>query len=155
MVGVLTHSEAELQHMHGSFLLQEVHEAKEEVLLLPDLLQLQLQHLHDRRKTVKFSSIQEMFQKYWIKAGREINTGKTIRDQSVWSEWGEELTDGFLLLTSAYFCKNGTRADGGSVAGSGWRYTTDSKRHQDMEAGTHLFCLWMSTIWTFCWLILM
>lgn len=35
------------------------------------------------------------------------------------------LTDGFLLppLPSAYFCRNGTRADGGSVAGSGWRHT--------------------------------
>lgn len=31
-------------------------------------------------------------------------------------------TDCFLLLTSAYFSKNGTRADGGSVAGSGWRH---------------------------------
>lgn len=41
----LTHSEAELQHVNGSFLLQEVHEAKEEILLLPDILQLQLQHL--------------------------------------------------------------------------------------------------------------
>lgn len=40
-----TDGEAELQHMHGSFLLQEVHETKEEILLLPDLFQLQLQHL--------------------------------------------------------------------------------------------------------------
>lgn len=47
---LLTHSEAELQHVHGSFLLQEVHEAKEEILLFPDLLQLQLQHLHDQRE---------------------------------------------------------------------------------------------------------
>lgn len=48
---VLTHGEAELQHMHGSFLLQEVHETKEEVLLLPDLPQLQLQHLDGGRET--------------------------------------------------------------------------------------------------------
>lgn len=47
MMGVLTHGQAELQHMHGSFLLQEVHEAKEEVLLASDLLQLQLQHLRN------------------------------------------------------------------------------------------------------------
>lgn len=39
---------------------------------------------------------------------------------------GEILTDCFLLLTSAYFCKNGTRADGGSVAGSGWRHEEKS-----------------------------
>lgn len=44
-VWTLTDGEAELQHMHGSFLLQEVHETKEEILLLPDLFQLQLQHL--------------------------------------------------------------------------------------------------------------
>lgn len=43
--GALTHGQAELQHVHGSFLLQEVDEAKEEVLLGSDLLQLQLQHL--------------------------------------------------------------------------------------------------------------
>ena len=40
-----TDSEAELQNVDGPLLLQEVHEAKQEVLLLPDLLQLQLQHL--------------------------------------------------------------------------------------------------------------
>lgn len=48
-VGALTHGQAELQHVHGSFLLQEVHEAKEEVLLGSDLLQLQLQHLRDEK----------------------------------------------------------------------------------------------------------
>lgn len=49
IVGVLTHGQAELQHVHGSFLLQEVHEAKEEVLLGSDLLQLQLQHLRNEK----------------------------------------------------------------------------------------------------------
>lgn len=56
---LLTYSEAELQHVHSSFLLQEVHETKEEILLLPDLLQLQLQHLHSQKDTctVMFSGI--------------------------------------------------------------------------------------------------
>lgn len=31
------------------------------------------------------------------------------------------LTDDFLLRDSEYFCRNGTRADVGPVAGSGWR----------------------------------
>ena len=47
---VLTHSEAELKNLHGPLLLQEVHEAEEQVLLLPDLLQLQLQHLGNHRR---------------------------------------------------------------------------------------------------------
>lgn len=46
-VEVLTHGQAELQHVQGSFLLQEGHEAEEEVLLGSDLLQLQLQHLRE------------------------------------------------------------------------------------------------------------
>lgn len=107
--GVLTHSEAELQHMHGSFLLQEVHEAKEEVLLLPDLLQLQLQHLHDPKKTV---------------------SARPPRKHSRRTKHAE-LTEAFLLLTSAYFCKNGTGADGGSAAGSGCRAT---REHKDMRS---------------------
>ena len=41
-----TDSEAELQNVDGPLLLQEVHEAEQEVLLLPDLLELQLQDLH-------------------------------------------------------------------------------------------------------------
>lgn len=49
----LTHSEAELQHVHSSFLLQEVHKAEEEVLLLPDLLQIQLQHLEGVEEEVE------------------------------------------------------------------------------------------------------
>lgn len=36
----------------------------------------------------------------------------------------ESLTDGFLLPTSVNFCRNGTRGDGGSVAGSGCRNTS-------------------------------
>lgn len=47
---VLTHGQAELQHVHGPFLLQEGHEAKEEVLLGSDLLQLQLQHLREEEQ---------------------------------------------------------------------------------------------------------
>lgn len=34
----LTNSEAKLQHMNSPFLLEEVHEAKQQVLLLPNLL---------------------------------------------------------------------------------------------------------------------
>lgn len=37
------------------------------------------------------------------------------------------LTDGFLLPTSVNFCRNGTRGDGGSVAGSGCRNTSDTE----------------------------
>lgn len=36
----LTNSEAELQNMNSSFLLEEVHKAKQQVLLLPNLLKL-------------------------------------------------------------------------------------------------------------------
>lgn len=46
----LTHSEAELQHVYSTFLLQEVHKAEEEVLLLPDLLQIQLEHLEEKKQ---------------------------------------------------------------------------------------------------------
>lgn len=74
MTVALTHSEAELQHVHGSFLLQEVHETKEEILLAPDLLQLQLQHLHVQRK---MSSLQERFETT-PKLNKEINTCKMI-----------------------------------------------------------------------------
>lgn len=108
---VLTHGEAELQHVHGSFLLQEVHEAKEEVLLLPDLLQLQLQHLQ-----------QEEEEETTVSA-----PGCRGRPDLIHST---QLTDGFLLLTSAYLCRNGTRADGGSVAGSGWR---SGRRREEEE----------------------
>ncbi len=45
---VLTHSQAELQHMHRSFLLQETHKTKQQILLLSDLLQIQLQHLTEQ-----------------------------------------------------------------------------------------------------------
>lgn len=37
------------------------------------------------------------------------------------------LTDGFLLPTSVNFCRKGTRGDGGSVAGSGCRNTSDTE----------------------------
>lgn len=57
----LTHSQEELQHMHSSFLLQEVHEAKEEILLLPDLLQLQLQHLNNQRKKLYYPHYRTCF----------------------------------------------------------------------------------------------
>lgn len=39
---IRTDCEAKLEHVHGPFLLQEVHVTKEEVLLLSDFLQLQL-----------------------------------------------------------------------------------------------------------------
>lgn len=45
-----TNREAELEHVDGPFLLQEVHEAEEKVLLLSDFLQLQLQHLLTERR---------------------------------------------------------------------------------------------------------
>lgn len=70
----LTHSEAELQHVHSSLLLQEVHETKEEILLFPDLLQLQLQHLHVQRETF---SLPEMFETI-PNSDNEINTCKMI-----------------------------------------------------------------------------
>lgn len=41
----LTDGEAELKHMDSPFLLQEVHETEEKVLLFSDFLQLQFQHL--------------------------------------------------------------------------------------------------------------
>lgn len=97
MAALLTHGEAALQNVNGSFLLQEVHETKEEILLLPDVLQLQLQNLlHD-------------------------DTGVSIVFQNQTQLKPHILTDCFLL-TSAYFCRNGTGADGGSVAASGWRH---------------------------------
>lgn len=37
-VHVLTHSQAELQDVYRSFLLQETHEAEQQILLLSDLL---------------------------------------------------------------------------------------------------------------------
>lgn len=42
---VLTDCQAELKHMDGPFLLQEVHETEQKVLLFSDFLQFQLQHL--------------------------------------------------------------------------------------------------------------
>lgn len=45
-----TDREAELEHVDGPFLLQEVHEAEEKVLLFSDFLQLQLQHLLGERR---------------------------------------------------------------------------------------------------------
>lgn len=42
---VLTHSQAELQDMYRSFLLQETHETEQQILLLSNLLQIQLQNL--------------------------------------------------------------------------------------------------------------
>lgn len=41
----LTDGKAELKHMDSPFLLQEVHETEEKVLLFSDFLQLQFQHL--------------------------------------------------------------------------------------------------------------
>ena len=41
----LTDCEAELKHVDSPFLLQEVHETEEQVLLFSDFLQFQLQHL--------------------------------------------------------------------------------------------------------------
>lgn len=43
-----TNSEAELEHVDGPFLFQEIHETEEKVLLLPDFLQLQLQNLTEK-----------------------------------------------------------------------------------------------------------
>lgn len=46
---VLTHSQAELQDVYRSFLLQETHKTKQQILLLSDLLQIQLQHLTEEQ----------------------------------------------------------------------------------------------------------
>lgn len=43
---MLTHCKAELEHMDSPFLLQEVHETEEKVLLFSDFFQFKLQHLN-------------------------------------------------------------------------------------------------------------
>lgn len=109
---VLTHSEAELQNVHGSFLLKEVHEAKEKILLIPDGLQLQLQHLQENEERLsKGGDTDSVF---------SLDNACMYVCLYVCAWWMKTpLTDGFLLLKSAYFCRNGTKADGGSVAVSG------------------------------------
>lgn len=47
-----TNCETELEHVDSSFLFEEVHETKEEILLFSDFLQLKLQHLMDEKQTV-------------------------------------------------------------------------------------------------------
>lgn len=103
-MGLLTHSEAELQHVDGALLLEEVHEAEQQVLLLSDLLQLQLQHLKQGQKQagVGLSRSGHMW-------GNREGLGQRTCP-----------TDGFLLRASEYFCRKGTRTEEGSIADSGW-----------------------------------
>lgn len=97
---LLTHSEAELENVHGPLLLEEVHEAEEQILLLPDLLQLQLQHLRKRGEDEWFE--------------RAVYGEKRGKGGVTWL-----LTEGFLLRTSEYLCRKGTKVELGSMAASG------------------------------------
>lgn len=53
----LTYGQTELQDMNGSLLLQKAHEAKQQVLLLSDLLQIQLQHLIEEHTLTHLTSM--------------------------------------------------------------------------------------------------
>ncbi len=92
MTAALTHSQQELQHVHGSFLLQEVHETKEEILLLPDLLQLQLQHLHNQRQTFSSPHYKTCFlntKQRESKHVAQINSLTSGDDEDKWTETEE------------------------------------------------------------------
>lgn len=92
----LTDCQAELEHVDCPFLLQEVHEAEQKVLLFSDFLQFQLQHLMKGEGADLARSNQGSL-------GLDLKT----------------LTDGFLLRASEYFCRKGTKGEMGSVASSG------------------------------------
>lgn len=94
----LTDCQAELEHMDGPFLLQEVHKTEQKVLLFSDFLQFQLQHLMKREGA-------DLDKKLFETQRLDLKT----------------LTDGFLLRASEYFCKKETKGETGSVASSGWR----------------------------------
>lgn len=82
----LTHSETELQHMHSSFLLQEVHKAEEEVLLLPDLLQIQLQHLEEEEEEGQMEKEKEQGEEKIRRRKRtEVVEGK--KQGGTWRKW--------------------------------------------------------------------
>ncbi len=61
---VLTHSQAELQDVYRSFLLQETHKTKQQILLLSDLLQIQLQHLTEQHTKTTHEVLFETFTRH-------------------------------------------------------------------------------------------
>lgn len=83
--------------MDCPFLLQEVHETEQKVLLFSDFLQFQLQHLMQGEGA-------DLARSHQSSKGLDLKT----------------LTDGFLLRASEYFCRKGTEGEMGSVASSGW-----------------------------------
>lgn len=144
---LLTYGQTELQDVNGSLLFQKTHEAKQQVLLISDLLQIQLQHLIEKQSLARHSTSQtrskkSIVQSWWpcdlvlqvyvthnisslAQSDKQISKQLCVKRQVFFCDSifiklvSVARTEVFLLRVSANFCRNDTCAVRGSVNGSG------------------------------------